>query len=249
MRNATISHDSKHPYILPKDVWLYILLYDYFHLRYLHLVQSMTQRKYWIIGARSLIRSRIHKCLRCHKLRAQLLQLLMSNLSSARITPSRPFSHVGTKFAGSFSLKLSGRRNSSISKGYLCVFVCFASKAVHFEFVSALSTNAFIATLDRFVARRDLPEVIYSDCGSNFKGTARHLNEVTSLLNTNHDSLYDYFTLQNTNWKFNPPAAPNFGGLWEAVIKSTKFLLKRTLNSSAYMFEEYITFLLELKRF
>ena len=43
-------------------------------------------------------------------------------------------------------------------------------------------------------------------------------------------------------------AAPNFGGLWEAVIKSTKFLLKRTLNLSAYTFEGYITFLLELKR-
>ena len=72
LRNATISHDSKHPYILPKDAWLSILLCDYFHLHYLHagshLVQSMIQRKYWIIGARSLIRCRIHKCLRCHKL-------------------------------------------------------------------------------------------------------------------------------------------------------------------------------------
>ena len=102
------------------SLYVRILLCDYFHLRYLyagsHLVQSVLQRKYWIIGVRSLIRSRIHKCLRCHKLRVQSLQPLMSDLPSARVTPSRPFSRVGTDFAGSFSLKLSGRKSSSISE-------------------------------------------------------------------------------------------------------------------------------------
>ena len=245
LRNASIADSAKHPYILPKQARLSNLLCDHFHIQFFHagaqLVQSMLQRKYCIIGARSLIRSRIHKCLRCHKLRAQPLQPLMADLPTARVTPSRPFSHAGTDFAGPFSLKLSGRKNSSVVKCYLCIFVCFATKAVHLEIVSSLSTDAFMATFDRFISRRGLPNTMYSDCGTNFKGAARHLREVTTFLQVNHDQLYDFFAMRTITWKFNPPAAPTFGGLWEAAVKSAKFLLKRILTPSAYTFEEYST--------
>ena len=107
--------------------------------------------------------------------------------------------------------------------------------------VSSLTTAAYIATLDRFVARRSLPEIIYSDCGTNFVGAARKLREATAFLKAHHDQLYEHFTLNHIRWHFNPPAAPNFGGLWEAVVKSTKYILHRILSVSAQTFEEYST--------
>jgi len=45
--------------------------------------------------------------------------------------------------------------------------VCLATKAVHIE----LSTDEFMATLNRFIARRGAPSDIYSDNGPNFVGT------------------------------------------------------------------------------
>jgi len=102
------------------------------------------------------------------------------------------------------------------------LFVCFASKAVHIEAVTELSTEAFLATFDRFIARRGIPTDVYTDCGTNFVGAERHLQ--TLLDRENEQTVVVNET--PCNWHFNPPAEPHFGGLWEAGIKSAKFHLK-----------------------
>ncbi|KAG5869898.1 hypothetical protein JTB14_026748 [Gonioctena quinquepunctata] len=43
-----------------------------------------------------------------------------------------------------------------------------ATKAVHLELVSALSTEAFLLTLKRFISRRGIPAVIHSDNATNY---------------------------------------------------------------------------------
>jgi len=57
----------------------------------------------------------------------------MGDLPKQRIEPNRPFSVCGIDFAGPFAIKISLRRNAPISKGYLSIFVCFATKAIHVE--------------------------------------------------------------------------------------------------------------------
>lgn len=51
----------------------------------------------------------------------------------------------------------------------------------------------------------------------------------------------------NITWHFNPPAAPNFGGLWEAGVKSTKYHLKRLLGPRLLTFEEMSTILTQIE--
>lgn len=83
----------------------------------------------------------------------------------------------------------------------MTVFVCFVIKAVHLEVVSDLSTDDFIAALNRFEARRGLPVDIYSDCGTNFVGAAAQLKELV-----NHPDNQGRLsaTIQSV-WHFNPP--------------------------------------------
>ena len=226
LSHAQIPSTSKHPYILPKKAWLSTLLCDHYHLSYLHagahFVQSLLLRNYWIIGIRSLIRTRLHRCLICHKFQGKSSQPIMADLPSSRVNQSRPFSHVGIDFAGPFTIKTSSRKNAPKLKGYLCVFVCFATKAVHLEVVSSLGTPAFIATLDRFIARRGLPVTIRTDCGKNFVGASRHLKDVNTFLQNNLEYLYTYFSVKSIEWQFNPPSAPNFGGLGKLRLKVQK---------------------------
>lgn len=63
--------------------------------------------------------------------------------------------------------------NTNISKGYVAVFVCFSTKALHLEIVSSLTTEAFLAALSRFTARRGLCARLVSDNGTNFVGASR----------------------------------------------------------------------------
>jgi hypothetical protein len=40
------------------------------------------------------------------------------------------------------------------------------------------------------------------------------------------DAVYSFISSEGIDWKFIPPHAPHFGGLWEEGIKSTKAHLK-----------------------
>ncbi|GFT26655.1 integrase catalytic domain-containing protein [Trichonephila clavipes] len=56
------------------------------------------------------------------------------------------------------------------------------TKATHLEVVSDLTTEAFLASLRRFIARRSKPSVIWSDNATNFKGARNILNVVVVCL-------------------------------------------------------------------
>ena len=57
----------------------------------------------------------------------------------------------------------------------------------------------------------------------------------------------DFLTTEGCNWKFIPPHAPHFGGLWEAAVKSVKYHLRRTLGAQIATYEELKTLLIEIE--
>ncbi|UYV84337.1 hypothetical protein LAZ67_X001888 [Cordylochernes scorpioides] len=66
-------------------------------------------------------------------------------------------------------------RGRKVGKGYICLFFCFLTRAVHIELVTDASTPTFLAAFKRFVARRGRCNKIYSDQGTNFVGVAKKL--------------------------------------------------------------------------
>ncbi|XP_052749335.1 uncharacterized protein LOC113519502 [Galleria mellonella] len=244
---SDLSFNRKHPLLLPKDHPLTVLIIDHYHKMHCHIgstaLQAILQSQFWIISARQVIRSRIFKCISCFRTRAKPAEPLMSSLPTDRVIATGVFHTVQTDFAGPFIIKHSRLRNAKTLKAYLCVFICSATKCIHLECVTDLSTYSFLAALTRFTSRRGLPSVIRSDNGTNYVGTNRHLDEVQRYLASREvqAELSGTAAKQNINWRFNAPAAPHFGGLFEATVKAAKTLLRRVIGDQVLTFEELVT--------
>ena len=134
-------------------------------------------------------------------------------------------------------------------KLYICVFVSLTVKAVHLEVVSDLTTEAFIACLRRFIARRGKPSLIWSDNGTNFIGAANEIKQLTQFLNqrATQGSISDFLSSQMIEWKFIPQRAPHFGGLWEAAVKSMKRHLRKVTGEVKLTFEELTTVVAQIE--
>ncbi|GFU02609.1 integrase catalytic domain-containing protein [Trichonephila clavipes] len=112
-----------------------------------------------------------------------------------------------------------------------------AAVAVHLELTSSLSTDAFLLSLRRFIARRGRPRVIYSDNGTNFRGAHGELSGI------DWEKVLKLATIQRIIWKFNPPTAAWWGGWWERLVRVLKELLRRTLGNAILTTEELQTVL------
>ncbi|XP_072156611.1 uncharacterized protein [Bemisia tabaci] len=251
LRNTKLPECTKYPILLPKSDHLVNLLIDCFHQRYLHagprLLQSLLARQFWIPCARQIIRSRLSKCLPCFQVKPSNAAPLMGDLPSCRVNPTKVFLEVGLDFGGPFELKEHNRRNPRKTKGYLCLFVCMATKAVHLEVVSDLTTEAFLAALDRFVGRRGLCRTIFSDNATNFTGAKRHLSELYEFLLTQKLLIDDQLASRQIEWKFIPPSAPHFGGIWESGIAAAKYHLKRVIGEQSLTFEQLNTVFVKIE--
>lgn len=252
IQNSDLNYETKHPILLRKQNPLAYLLFKDAHLKTLHgginQMQSYVGRQYWIIYGRNIAKLVLRKCVICFKYNVKAANQMMGNLPSIRVKPARPFKHSGVDYAGPIVIKQSTARNSVTTKGYICLFVCMVTKAVHLEAVTSISTDAFMAAFRRFISRRGICTDIYSDCGTNFIGASK---ELQILYNRNRNSIpsdmLELLAANGTIWHFITPASPNFGGLWKARIKSTKYHLKRLMLNRILTFEELSTLLAQIE--
>ncbi|XP_066902266.1 uncharacterized protein [Halyomorpha halys] len=205
---------------------------------------SLLRNRFWIIAGRGTVGSRVHRCATCLGINP-----VMGDLPQSRFTQGRAFLNVGVDFAGPFFIKESQRRKAELDKAYICLFICFSTKAVHIEVVSQLSTDAFMACFDRFVARRGLTRKVFSDNATNFVGASNRLRELYKWWTSTEiiDKLKGYFIIKGVEWHFIPPLAPQFGGLWKAGIKSYKYHLVRIVGNLQTSFKELATIVTRIK--
>ncbi|XP_030758533.1 uncharacterized protein LOC115884174 [Sitophilus oryzae] len=169
----------------------------------------------------------------------------MGNLPECRVTSFQPvFAYTGIDYAGPISIRDRKTRNPKMLKSYIGIFICMSTKCVHLDVVTDMTTTSFITALKRFIARRGKPRHIYSDNGTNFVGANAIL---FNKLKSSADEISSTLSAEVKSWHFNPPRAPNFGGLWEAGVKSIKYHLKRVIGDSALTYEDLCTVLVQIE--
>ena len=139
-------------------------------------------RRYHITGCRKTVRSITRGCITCRRTSARPQPQMLGQLPIERITPGAVFDQTGVDYAGPVYIKYGYVRKPTVIKAYVCVFVSLTVKAVHLELVSDLSSEAFIATLRRFISHRGKPSLIWSDNGTKFVGASREFQELADIL-------------------------------------------------------------------
>ena len=252
LHNSDLDYTEKHPIIVPRGHISDMIIQET-HIQRMHggidaLVYAI-RKKYWIIGLKTLVKKCLHNCITCTRDHGRAFKPPMGPLPRCRVAIDRAFLNVGIDFAGPvLILPASGRGRKPI-KGYIAVFICMATKALHLELVMGLDTASFVMALERFVSRRGLCKSIWSDNGRNFVGADRTMKDaVKVILKQNPEpDLRNYLLKNEITWHFTPPATPHYGGIWEAGVKSVKTHLRRSFKNRLFTIEEYITVLSKIE--
>ncbi|XP_065190838.1 uncharacterized protein LOC135821769 [Sycon ciliatum] len=102
----------------------------------------------------------------------------------------------------------------------------------------------FIACFRRFVARRGVPRLLYSDNASQFKAASGVLDQLWSTVATD-PGVANYFTSQGITWKFTTAFAPWQGGVYERMVGLVKRSLRKALGRQHLRLDQLATLLAE----
>lgn len=252
LTEAPLPFNESHPIILPGKSRFCHLYLAHLHQYLMHaecsLMCRMTQTEFYISRLKRKVKSIIRDCKTCTIFKQRQCSQIMAPLPADRCSLTPPFHTTGIDFAGPVELKSSNVRQSPYIKGYVCVFVCFSTKAIHLEVCSELSSASFEATFARFVGRRGLPHRVVTDNGRNFLGSSRALlKEFRNFLKTASSDIAQKYATHGFEWSFIPPHAPHMGGLWEAAVKSFKFHFKRIAGTHKFTYEQCSTVLARIE--
>jgi len=111
-----------------------------------------------------------------------------------------------------FILKERRGRNPRKTKGYICLFVCLVTSAIHLELATDLSTDTFLACLRCFMSLRGKCSQIFNDNGTNFVGDKRALDEMQQFLSSQEHqrNLTQSLANDGIKWSFIPPHSPHY---------------------------------------
>ncbi|XP_058789071.1 uncharacterized protein LOC131663035 [Phymastichus coffea] len=251
LSQSPLSYDERHPVLLDGCSHLAELVLRWAHACSLHggfrSTYARVLQKSWITGGKLGVKRYLRQCLICARISARTTAQGMAPLPAVRVTPSRPFSHCGVDYAGPFPLCRSRGRGLPTIKGYVALFVCMSTKAIHLELVDDLTTASFLGALTRFIGRRGRPNEIWSDNGTNFRGASLELRRLLQEAEIDWGLVEGTLAQVGVSWRFIPPAAPHFGRLWEAGVKSMKAHLHRIAAPKKLTYEEFTTLLISIE--
>ncbi|CAB0040512.1 unnamed protein product [Trichogramma brassicae] len=152
LQNAQLSYDETHPIILPGECIIVRRLIEYEHREEtMHggaqLMRSQLARQFWITRGERIVQSVCRVCIKCTRYRAVTMEQQMAPLPAVRVTPARAFKSIGLDYAGPVPVLFLRAKKASSSKGYVAIFVCLVTRAVHIEIVSDFTADAFLAAV------------------------------------------------------------------------------------------------------
>ena len=102
-----------------------------------------------------------------------------------------------------------------------------------------MDTDSFLSAISRMASRRGIPEVMFSDNGGNFVKADKELKDLANQVD--QEKIKQTKANKGVQWSFNPPGAPNCGGVHEIMVKVAKKATKDILGNADINDKELVT--------
>ena len=113
--------------------------------------------------------------------------------------------------------------------------MCCMFRCAHLEVLNGLDAHSFLLAFECFLARRNRPQMVAMDNGTNFIGGMNELLKSWQQLQT--DELKEQYEI---TFKFNVPLAPHCNGLVEQVVGSAKRALLHVIKPDVDVNDEQL---------
>ena len=245
LQHAEIAVNSKYPILVPPGEHLTNLFIHKAHRYNLHggvqETLATVRRQLWIPKGRQSVRKVIRKCVTCRKVEGRpCVYPGPPSLPLHRVVLNRPFEYVGVDYSG--PIIITKTEDNEPRKVYICLFTCTATRAVHLDVALDMTAESFLLIFRRFCGTWSVPKQIISDNGSNFKATAKFLEQISS-----DAQVQEYSSSCGIVWKFIAPRAPWQGGFYERMIKVVKNCLQKVLYRKRVSLDELQTVVVEIQ--
>ncbi|XP_028410862.1 uncharacterized protein LOC114533527 [Dendronephthya gigantea] len=198
------------------------------------------REKYWIPRLRRLTKRLIRKCHGCKRFQVKAYaDPPTANLPLERTTGSTPFQVIGVDFAGPIRYLSKAKKEK---KAYVALYACSLTRAVYLELLPNQSTDEFLLSLKRFIARKGRPEKVFSDNGKTLLATAKWLRRVQK-----DEKFNSWLAKQDIKWKFNLSRAPWWGGQFERLVGVMKQALYKSIGQGNLRWKELEEVLLDVE--
>ncbi|XP_043064478.1 uncharacterized protein LOC122320350 [Drosophila ficusphila] len=143
LQNSSLDYNAQHSVILPRQHPVTRAIILDLHRRNLHsgprALLAHMRLQFWPLGGRKTVSAAASKCFICFRAKPLLSQHIIADLPKDRVNATSTSMVTGLDTCGPFYYK-TGVRSKVPGKTYVCVFICFATKAMHLELVQDLST-------------------------------------------------------------------------------------------------------------
>ena len=106
------------------------------------------------------------------------------------------------------------------------LYACSLTHALFLDLLPSLETTEFLATFKRFIARRGLPQKVYSDNGKTFVGAAKWIKQAMR-----DEKFQNFLAHQGIQWQFILSRAPWWGGQFERMVGLFKGALHKSIRN------------------
>ncbi len=183
--------------------------------------------KYWAPDARRVANAIVHNCVSCKRQKAKPCTQVEGLLPEFRVVGDdediTPFASTGMDCAGPYRVK----RGRAYETYYLLIMTCCKIRAVRLELLDNLNLDALLMALTRAATRGVNPTEVVTDNGANFEAASALMQRINEELQTKDVQE----RRPEVKWRFNPPYASHYGGVFERMVKATKEALYHALPS------------------